>query len=270
VAKLQFLNKFVELHLIEQSKFAEKQPADDTEKESTSESADESDQQAKQRGKTGEPGPEAETEDSAVGQDDFVKIKAKIQFVNSDSIGLVCGPESASLVKGINFEQHLVFVDVYEGPDIIAGFSSIVTKHWVDPLKGISTLYINYPKNIHSRLFPAAERHKIKIPASLHIVSRSGQILAREIRQRAIPIVIRDISETGAQILSELRLSDLFHVSLNFKLQKQDFEVLAEIVWAQTADKYYLYGLRFLNIDLTAARAIRNLSLGITEKLIEG
>ena len=231
--ELQFLNKFVELHLFE-----------------------------KQPGALGENS--VKPQDESIGTSSVAKIKAKIQFVDEHSIGLTYNSTTSETT---DYEAYLAFVDVYDGPDVIASFDSTVTKHWADPENQKGTLYLRFPESIQTQVFPAAERHKIRIPASMHIVSKSSQILPQEIRGRIIPVVIRDISETGAQIVSELKLSKFFRVSLKFDLEGERFEVLAEIVWAETADKFYIYGLRFLNADFITVKAIRALSFSVVHRV---
>ena len=206
----------------------------------------------------------AELQDKSIETNEGAKVKAKIQFVDKHSIGLTY---NSSALETPDYENHLALVDVYDGPDVIACFNSTVTKHWADPENQRETIYLRFPESIKTQVFSAAERQKIKIPASMHIVSKSAQILPQEISGRVIPVVIRDISETGAQIVSELKLSKSFRVSLKFGLEGERFEVLAEIVWAGTVDKFYIYGLRFLNASFITVKAIRELSFSLVHKL---
>ena len=231
--KLAFLNKFAELRLLKEQNRAAEQDS-------------------------------VELQGNSMEATEVVKIKAKIQFVDEHSIGLAC---NSTRSETPDYEGYVACVDIYEGPDVIASFDSTVTKHWADPEHQKEILYLRFPESVKTHVFPVAERHRLKIPASMHIVSKSAQILPQEVRGRVVPVVIRDISETGAQIVTELKLSKFFRVSLKFHLEGDRFEVLAELVWAEATDKFYIYGLRFLNADFLTVKAIRELPFSVLHKM---
>lgn len=152
-------------------------------------------------------------------------------------------------------------VRILSGTEEIGSFPTKIVEHLLDPAQEYELIALLPGDDVSARDSRRAERLKLRIVGKLYLNAVKTVLLPSHTRQTPIPIVVRDISDGGAQILTERALPEDASVTLSVRLEGTSFEESAEIRWGRrVSQRFYLYGLRFTNRDLYLQQIVRQLS----------
>lgn len=84
----------------------------------------------------------------------------------------------------------------------------------------------------------------------MRLVSLRNGVLPSSMRMKDYRVVIRDISATGVQILTDTPMPEQAVVEISFSIGNEAFAEQAEVAWAKVVDTFFLFGIRFIDPDL--------------------
>ena len=152
-------------------------------------------------------------------------------------------------------------VRILSGSQEIGSFSTKIVEHLLDPAQDYELIALLPGDDVNAEDSRKTERLKLRVVGQLYLNAVKTVLLPSHTRQKPIPIVVRDISDGGAQILTERALPEHATVTLSVRVEGTSFEESAEIRWGRrVSQEFYLYGLRFTNRDLYLQQIVRQLS----------
>ncbi len=149
-----------------------------------------------------------------------------------------------------------VDVHLFDGDEQRGTFSSRIIVHRLEDDES-HVLGLQYPNHLASSDMRRQPRAETKIPARFFHMATKGTLLPFRERRLEHPAVIRDLNETGAQILSDTEFPHEARLVLNFTFRGIKFEEAGDIVWSQSAGERFLYGLRFNQLNIVIQDILR-------------
>ncbi|GEM_PF-5340417 len=126
-------------------------------------------------------------------------------------------------------------------------------------------LALQYPAVIESSDQRQHPRADARISASLYHISTKGVLRPFKERRRNLAAVIRDLNETGTQILTTAELPSEARVVVDFSFRGVRFQEPADVMWSRFASGHFLYGLRFSQPNFVLQDMLRAQSVSTGE-----
>lgn len=182
--------------------------------------------------------------------------RGKISQTDRDTLVINCYGQEGYM----NCENATVTVKVLDNTRESGAFSTKVRRHFYDPEEEKETLVVAYPKAVQVEEVRENPRVELKLPGRINAISSNGETLPLEVRRQVHPVVIRDVSETGVQVLTTTQLPERAQVVITFRLDNTPIRENADVMWSRVAmERYYLYGLQFRNPDSVTKQIIRTM-----------
>lgn len=133
--------------------------------------------------------------------------------------------------------------------------SKITVQRWDDdgsPLVGLA-----HPQDMQGGDQRRQPRAELMLPAHFFHMATKGVLLPFRERRIKHPAVIRDLSETGAQILANDELPQEARIIMTFTFRSAKFEETCDVVWSRVVGERYLFGLHFNQLNLALQDILR-------------
>lgn len=141
-----------------------------------------------------------------------------------------------------------VTVNIFQDNQVVFSFPSVILNAYEVQAEKKRLFVLQIPVEYQPITKRAKPRVDTKAPGLINIHSLKGTIFPFLIRKKEGRIVILDVSETGAQIATNLALPKEMRISLSFSLKEGERIALdSDILWCKTDGGLYRYGLRFVS-----------------------
>lgn len=182
--------------------------------------------------------------------------RGKITGTTESTITVTCPANS----DFHDYTQEKVQVKIFAEDRVLYQFETRIKQHFIDPETKNIKVIMPTPQDMVIDDIRQKHRTKVKIVASLHLLAVGEETLPLEIQRKPIKCLIRDLSETGAQILSPTHLPRFSLVNIIFHTPDEGrLSFQAKLKWSQAHEKGYQYGFEFIDPDLQQRSFIRKL-----------
>ncbi len=138
-------------------------------------------------------------------------------------------------------------------------FFSSVRDHYLDEQNKQQVFLLSVPKEVNRMEHREAQRSEFKQSGMMRIIHVRSGLPPLTMRNKTYPVVIRNVSETGVQVLTNIQVPDQVIVELSFTIAGESLAEQAEVVWARVVDEFFIYGMRFTNSSLFLRQLLRNM-----------
>lgn len=184
-------------------------------------------------------------------------LSGKVVQVDRKTLTIMCPRQDR--FRSLKGEAVTAFVLV-EG-QVETEFATSIIQHSVDTTQQAEAFVLVYPDSFQRRGHRSADRLETKMPAKVSIIYVDDELMPLEVRRRQLSVIIADISENGARMMSNILFPERAQLVLRFCLRSEEFHPMAAIAWSRAVSDYYTYGLEFVKPDRGMQQTIREIHL---------
>lgn len=141
-----------------------------------------------------------------------------------------------------------VTVNLYQDDTQVFTFSSVVERTYPVENEKKQIFVVEIPKEYQPSTQRSKPRVDTKAPGLISLHSLKGTIFPLQIRKKTVRAVILDLSETGAQVATNLSLLKEMRITITFFSKYGEKIILdADILWSKEEGGLYRYGIHFIS-----------------------
>lgn len=198
---------------------------------------------------------------SIPGNEEKAIARGTVTGVDRDSIEVTC-PSSDEHVQYT--QGQAVIIRILIGGRALFSFRSQIQEHRLTPGDQSEVFILEALEEVEgSPEKRKAYRAEIRQGGTVQLISIKDTRLPYSVQRKIVPVVVKDLSETGVQIVTKLKLPRDLRVLLTLRPgTRNSVQVIADLVWTRAAGQAHRYGFQFVNLDIGLRLGLRELIYG--------